>query len=526
MARKLSLQVPDSNHVGMPVGFILSPDHAAGGGATEITSSQTTAAFAVVMDPETPMALRKEKPTVVPPPVKIEKFTSVRNLFTTQASSTSFVSANSSGEGNVKGTRFPPASGAAPPLEGPNKRGRPIISSVMVNSVKSEDIDNPIDEIEEQSSAEAMDLKEDDTKKDKIWEAHLSGWKTACANLRKKADHDRQELKSCQLKLKSTKAMLRSALDGDFTDISLGAKLLQYVTKNRLQSVEDLTAFIIKADETTLHEHILTATVADLNIELKAQKHGESFGLWKQIEVLKDEKADLITKVKELEEVSNEFTAMKVEYRDLQHLMYETSQKLVRAKQEIAVLKKSKAVPLRAVITMEQLRSTSPDQHMNTLIENSGVYQQSGKSELQLSTKNVDYASGRLSPSDAAAGGGAPVELPMVTPVSRRATLKTSFRRDSSSHNDFGLTEGEEGLERIMMPGFGGNSNPKFMQDLASAAKRKRMAEELRGIDSLKSIYTSGSSHSIEMIAFEKEKKSGIKGGPRKDLRRRSSLFN
>ena len=69
------------------------------------------------------------------------------------------------------------------------------------------------------------------------------------------------------------------------------------------------------------------------------------------------------------------------------------------------------------------------------------------------------------------------------------------------------MVDNEEGLDGMMMTNFGGMSNPKFMQELAIAAKRKRMAEELRGVDSLKSMYKAGSSHSVEMSAFEKEEK-------------------
>ena len=524
MPRNLSLEVPDGGHLDIPEGFALSPDNRAGGGASPSHFDSTT--MASVMDPETPMELKKDKSALLPVTVKAEKLTSVKNMFTTQASNNSIGSANSAAGGGIaKAIRFPPASGTSTPPEFP-KRSQVIVSSVMMQSKKSEEIEDPGVDSEAQlpeSSGEG-EFYDVDARKDKIWEAHLSGWRTACANLRKKADHDRQELKSCQLKLKSTKSMLRSAMEGDFTDSSLGAKVLQHATKNRLQTFEDMTAFINKADETTLNEQILTTTVSDLTMELKAQKHGESFGLWKQIEVLKEEREFLTRKNKELEEVSKEFMALKVEHRDLQHMMYETSQRLIRSKQEIAVLKRSKAVPLRAVITMEQLRSASPDHNMNAIVETAASngtlhFTTSQKSEIGLlssSTKTDDHPTGRLSPSDNAGGGAAPVELPMVTPLGRKSTMKIpsqsytsqkSFRFEPVSRNESTMVDNEEGLDGMMMTNFGGMSNPKFMQELAIAAKRKRMAEELRGVDSLKSMYKAGSSHSVEMSAFEKEEK-------------------
>ena len=559
-ARKLSLLIPDGENLVIPEGFVLSPDNRAGGGGSEKSPSHFEAA--PILDPETPMELKRDKFTP-PLPVKMEQFSSGKFMFSAQSSSNSIGSTNSGG-GTAKAIRLPPASGASIPPDFP-KRFPQVVSSVVMMSKKSEDIDEPSAEIEEQllqastHGGEGGEIPEGDQKQNKIWEAHLSGWKTACANLRKKADHDYQELKACQLKLKSTKSMLRSALEGDFTDNSLGAKVLQHATKNRIQTFDDLTTFIAKADETKLHEHILTTTVSDLTIELKSQKHGESFGLWKQIEVLKDEKDFLTRKNKELEETAKEFMALKVEHRDLQHMMYETSQRLLRAKQEIAVLKRSKAVPLRAVITMEQLRSASPDHNMNAIVENAvttGTLQftQSTKSEigLQVSGKIPEHPPGRLSPSldtpagvvaptgsgaGGAAGGGAGGggELPpMIAPLVRRPTERIasqpmitpekSFRFEPISRHMSTLVDNEDGLEGIIMPNFG-NGNPKFMQDLASAAKRKRMAEELRGVDSLKSMYRAGSSHSVEMLAFEKEKKSsGIKGY-RRDGRRKSSLF-
>ena len=318
---------------------------------------------------------------------------------------------------------------------------------------------------------------EESTSQSKITEAQISGWKNACETLRAKLNKEQTERKKLQASVKEFKAMLHQALDGDFTSASLANQIVQRVTQRRLQTEDELIQLLHEYDELKVCEKVLHARIADFKVLLSAQTHGESFGLRKQLDVVKGNLAANEKKIIDLLDVQAAYLALKLEHVELQALFYEQSRQLLASAQEVMVLKQSKSTTLRAVLQVGRLREKDP-------VQDGGE----ARSDSPKLSSSPEQAAGGGPSGGSESAGGSRGRFPKIDDKSPRSSQEPEMDDDDPLKH------------LILVPGIGGH----YKKEIVAAAKHKRMLDERRSKDLLLTIYAADS-HSFELEAFSKK---------------------